>query len=118
MQRLGMPMLMHGEVVDPAVDIFDREAVFIERVLDPLRKDFPELKMVMEHVTTADAVDYVEGESDTLAATITPHHLMINRNAIFKGGIRPHMFCLPIAKREIHRQALRRAATGGSNNFS
>jgi dihydroorotase len=117
MQDRGMPLLMHGEVVDPEVDIFDREKVFIERVLAPLRTEFPALKMVMEHITTAEAVDYVSDQGETLAATITPHHLMINRNAIFKRGIRPHMYCLPVAKREHHRLALRQAATSGSSKF-
>ncbi|NQV98697.1 MAG: dihydroorotase [Rhodospirillales bacterium] len=117
MQKIGMPLLVHGEVTDPAVDIFDREAVFIERVMIPLRKDFPELKVVFEHVTTRQAVDYVSAADAHTAATITVHHLMINRNAIFQGGIRPHMYCLPIAKREEHRQALRQAATSGKPNF-
>lgn len=113
MQSLGMPLLLHGEVTDPTVDIFDREAVFIERILSPLVKDFPELRIVMEHVTTAEAVDYVRAQEGRLAATITAHHLMINRNAIFEGGIRPHNYCLPVAKRERHRLALREAACSG-----
>lgn len=117
MAALGMPLLIHGEVTDPAVDVFDREAVFIERVLVPLRRRLPELRIVLEHITTAEAVDYVASGGANLAATITPHHLTINRNAIFQGGIRPHLYCLPIAKREKHRQALRRAATGGSAKF-
>ncbi len=117
MQEIGMPLLVHGEVTDPAVDIFDREAVFIERVMKPLRADFPELKVVFEHVTTKQAVEYVEDAGAYTAATITAHHLMINRNAIFQGGIRPHMYCLPIAKREEHRLALRKAATSGHPNF-
>lgn len=117
MQKIGMPLLVHGEVTDPSVDIFDREAVFIERVLKPLRADFPELKIVFEHVTTKQAVDYVTDAGAYTAATITAHHLMINRNAIFQGGIRPHMYCLPIAKREEHRLALRKAATSGHPNF-
>ncbi len=117
MQRLGMPLLVHGEVTDPEVDIFDREAVFIDRILDPLRRDFPELKIVLEHVTTEEAVRYVEAAGPRLGATITAHHLVINRNAIFAGGIRPHMYCLPIAKRERHRLALRRAATAGGDRF-
>ena len=117
MQRLGMPLLVHGEVTDHDVDIVDREAVFIDRVLDPLRRDFPELRIVFEHVTTADAVDYVDAGGPLLGATITAHHLVINRNAIFAGGIRPHMYCLPIAKREKHRIALRRAATSGHPRF-
>jgi dihydroorotase len=117
MATLGMPLLIHGEVTDPAVDVFDREAVFIERVLIPLRRRLPELRIVLEHITTQEAVDYVVSGDANLAATITPHHLTINRNAIFQGGIRPHLYCLPIAKREKHRQALRRAATGGSAKF-
>ena len=119
MQRIKMPLLIHGEVTDPAVDIFDREAVFIERVLVPLRQDFPELKIVLEHITTIDAALYVadEGQKGLFAATITAHHLLINRNAIFTGGLRPHYFCLPVAKREKHRQALVDAATSGGKMF-
>jgi len=117
MAALGMPLLIHGEVTNPDVDVFDREAVFIERVLVPLRGRLPELRIVLEHITTAEAVDCVMAGDANLAATITPHHLTINRNAIFQGGIRPHLYCLPIAKREKHRQALRRAATGGSAKF-
>ena len=119
MQRIGMPLLIHGEVTDPAVDIFDREAVFIERVLSPLRRNFPELKVVLEHITTRQAAEYVvaEGQSGKLAATITAHHLRINRNAIFTGGLRPHYYCLPVAKRETHRQALVQAATSGGSMF-
>ncbi len=117
MQRIGMPLLVHGEVTDRHVDIFDREAVFIERVLVKLIADFPALKIVFEHITTADAVAFVEASGPNLAATITPHHLTINRNAMFEGGIRPHLYCLPIAKREPHRLALRRAATSGSAKF-
>lgn len=117
MARAGLPLLLHGEVTDPDVDIFDREAVFIERVLIPLRARHPGLKIVLEHITTAQAADYVRAASDNLAATITPHHLMINRNAIFQGGIRPHMYCLPIAKRELHRRALRTAACSGDARF-
>lgn len=119
MQRIGMPLLVHGEVTDAAVDIFDREAVFIDRIMIPLRRHFPELKIVFEHITTKQAADYVlaEGQTGTLAATITVHHLMINRNAIFAGGLRPHMYCLPVAKREIHRQALVAAATSGGSMF-
>jgi dihydroorotase len=117
MQKLGMPLLVHGEVTNPEVDIFDREAVFINEVLTGLVADFPELKVVFEHVTTADAVAFVEAGGANLAATITPHHLDINRNAMFKGGIRPHFYCLPVAKRETHRVALRRAATSGSAKF-
>jgi dihydroorotase len=117
MQRIGMPLLIHGEVTDHEVDIFDREAVFIDRVLHKLVADFPALKVVFEHITTADAVDFVEASGPNVAATITPHHLAINRNAMFEGGIRPHFYCLPIAKREPHRLALRRAATSGSAKF-
>jgi dihydroorotase len=117
MQRIGMPLLVHGEVTDRAVDIFDRERVFIERVLAKLMRDFPALKIVFEHITTAEAADFVRQGPGNLAATITPHHLEINRNAIFEGGIRPHMYCLPIAKREPHRLALRRAATSSSEKF-
>ncbi len=117
MQRIGMPLLLHGEVADPAVDIFDREAVFIDRVLVRLMRDFPALKIVFEHITTAEAVAFVEGAGPTIAATVTPHHLVINRNAMFQGGIRPHFYCLPVAKRERHRQAVRRAATSGSAKF-
>jgi dihydroorotase len=117
MAKLGMPLLIHGEVTDPAVDMFDREAVFIERVLDPLRRRFPELRIVLEHITTEEAVIYVGSGGANLAATITAHHLVINRDAIFAGGIRPHLYCLPIAKREKHRLALRRAATSGDAKF-
>ncbi|WP_338034669.1 dihydroorotase [Jiella avicenniae] len=117
MQTAGVPLLVHGEVTDPEVDIFDREAVFIERVLSPLRKDFPGLRIVMEHITTEEGASYVGEADDTLAATITPQHLIINRTDLFKGGIRPHFYCLPIAKRENHRQALRKAATSGSAKF-
>jgi dihydroorotase len=117
MADAGMPLLIHGEVTDPEIDIFDREAVFIERVLDPLRRRLPELRIVLEHVTTAEAVAYVEDGGPNVAATITAHHLIINRNAIFQGGIRPHLYCLPIAKREKHRRALRRAAISGNPAF-
>src|SRR6478735_913946 len=117
MAALGMPLLIHGEVTDPEIDIFDREAVFIERVLDPLRRLIPELRIVLEHVTTEEAVAYVAAGGPDIAATITAHHLVINRNAIFAGGIRPHLYCLPIAKREKHRSALRRAATSGNPAF-
>ena len=117
MQRLGMPLLVHGEVTDPEVDIFDREAVFIERVFEPLVRDLPELKVVFEHITTAQAVQFVADAPGAVAATITPQHLHINRNAMFAGGIRPHAYCLPVAKRERHRLALRRAATSGSPKF-
>jgi dihydroorotase len=117
MAALGMPLLIHGEVTDPEVDLFDREAVFIDRVLDPLRRRLPDLRIVLEHITTEEAVAYVGSSGANLAATITAHHLVINRNAIFAGGIRPHLYCLPIAKREKHRRALRRAATSGNPRF-
>jgi dihydroorotase len=117
MQRIGMPLLVHGEVTDPSVDIFDRESVFIQRVLSKLLSDFPALKVVLEHITTAQAVAFVQTAGPNLAATITPHHLEINRNAMFEGGIRPHLYCLPVAKREPHRLALRKAATSGSPKF-
>jgi dihydroorotase len=117
MQRIGMPLLLHGEVTDKHVDVFDREAVFIERTLSRLVVDFPALKVVFEHITTADAVAFVEGASTNVAATITPHHLEYNRNAMFDGGMRPHFYCLPVAKREHHRLALRRAATSGSPRY-
>jgi dihydroorotase len=116
-QKIGMPLLVHGEVTDRTVDIFDRERVYIERVLTKLLRDFPKLKIVFEHITTSEAAEFVAQGPATLAATITPHHLEINRNAIFEGGIRPHMYCLPIAKREPHRLALRRAAASGSGKF-
>ena len=117
MQRSGMPLLVHGEVTDPAVDVFDREAVFIERVLSKLVRDFPALKVVFEHITTAQAVAFVDSAGPNVAATITPQHLHINRNAMFAGGLRPHAYCLPVAKRERHRLALRRAATSGSARY-
>lgn len=117
MQRIGTPLLIHGEVTDHDVDIFDREAVFIDRVLSGLVRDFPALKIVFEHITTADAAAFVESAPATVAATITPHHLHINRNAMFAGGIRPHAYCLPVAKRETHRRALVRAATSGNPKF-
>jgi dihydroorotase len=117
MAGLGMPLLIHGEVTDPEIDVFDREAVFLDRVLDPMRRRLPELRIVLEHVTTAEAAQYVAEGGANLAATITAHHLIINRNAIFAGGIRPHLYCLPIAKRERHRLALRRAATSGDPHF-
>jgi dihydroorotase len=117
MQRGGMPLLVHGEVTDPEVDIFDREAVFIDRVMRPLRHDFPELKVVFEHITTVDAARYVADAGANTAATITAHHLLYNRNAIFTGGLRPHYYCLPVLKRERHRQALVAAATSGSPKF-
>ncbi len=117
MQDIGMPLLVHGEVTHADVDIFDREAVFIDQVLTPLLRDFPSLKVVFEHITTREAVQFVENAPETVAATITPHHLQINRNALFAGGIRPHAYCLPVAKREVHRLALRKAATSGSAKF-
>ena len=117
MAGLGMPLLIHGEVTDPEVDVFDREAVFIDRVLDPLRHRLPELRIVFEHITTEEAAQYVAASGANLAATITAHHLAINRNALFAGGIRPHLYCLPIAKREKHRLALRRAAVSGDPHF-
>jgi dihydroorotase len=117
MQREGLPLLVHGEVTDPAVDLFDREAVFIERVMLPLRRDFPELRIVFEHITTRDAAQYVESADACIAATITAHHLLYNRNAIFLGGIRPHWYCLPVLKREEHRLALVAAATSGNAKF-
>jgi dihydroorotase len=117
MEKAGMPLLIHGEVTDPAVDIFDREAVFIDRVLTRLARDFPGLRVVFEHVTTTEAVQFVEAAGANVAATITPQHLHINRNAMLVGGIRPHLYCLPVAKRERHRLALRRAATSGSPKF-
>ena len=113
----GMPLLVHGEATDPEVDVFDREAVFIDRTLDPLRRRLPELRIVLEHITTAEAVAYIGETEKNLAATVTAHHLVISRNAIFQGGIRPHLYCLPIAKREKHRLALRRAATSGDARF-
>ncbi len=117
MQREGLLLLVHGEVTDPAVDVFDREAVFIERVLEPLRRDFPGLRIVFEHITTRDAAQYVAQAGTSLAATITAHHLLYNRNALFAGGLRPHWYCLPVLKREAHRQALVAAATSGSPRF-
>jgi dihydroorotase len=117
MAALAMPLLVHGEVADPEIDLFDREAVFIERVLDPLRRRLPELKIVFEHVTSEEAVRYVAEGGLRIAATITAHHLAITRNALFAGGVRPHLYCLPIAKREKDRQALRRAATSGDPHF-
>jgi dihydroorotase len=117
MQRAGMPLLMHGEVTDGDVDVFDREAVFIDRILTRLVRDFPALKIVFEHITTADAVDFVRAAGPMVGATITPQHLHINRNAMFAGGIRPHAYCLPVAKRERHRVALRAAATSGEASF-
>ena len=117
METIGMKLLVHGEVTDPAVDIFDREAVFLETRMAPLAKAHPGLKIVLEHATTADSVDFVRAHASHMACTITPHHLVINRTSIFQGGIRPHLYCLPIAKRERHRLALRKAATGGESCF-
>jgi dihydroorotase len=117
MQKAGLLLLVHGEVTSSDIDLFDREAVFIEQQLIPLRRDFPELKIVFEHITTQDAADYVAGADRFTAATITAHHLLYNRNAIFTGGIRPHYYCLPVLKRETHRVALVRAATSGSSKF-
>ena len=117
MERIGMPLLVHGEVTDRHVDIFDREAVFIDTKLRRILADFPALKVVFEHITTEQAVQFVEASGPQLAATITPHHLVINRNAMFDGGIRPHFYCLPVAKREQHRLALRRAAVSGNPKF-
>ncbi|MCW5631848.1 MAG: dihydroorotase [Rubrivivax sp.] len=117
MQREGLLLLVHGEVTDPEVDVFDREAVFIERVMQPLRRDFPGLKVVFEHITTREAADYVAGAGALTAATVTAHHLLFSRNALFTGGLRPHYYCLPVLKREVHRQALVRAATSGHPRF-
>ena len=117
MAEIGMPLCVHGEVTDPDIDIFDREAVFIDRVLHPIRKAVPDLRVIMEHVTTQDAVDYIRDNRKNLAATITTHHLIINRNAILAGGIRPHYYCLPVAKRESHRIALVQAAVSGDPRF-
>ena len=117
MQTIGMPLLVHGEVVSPDIDIFDREAVFIETVLTPVLAEFPGLKVVLEHITTEDSVRFVEAAGSNLAATITAHHLRIDRNAMFEGGLRPHAYCLPVAKRRSHRQALRKAAISGNPKF-
>jgi len=117
MQSIGMVLCVHGEVTDPDVDVFDREAVFIDRVLSRVASDFPALKIVFEHITTAEAVAFVESSGAIVGATVTPQHLMINRNAIFAGGLRPHAYCLPVAKREKHRLAVRKAATSGSAKF-
>ncbi|WP_293874158.1 MULTISPECIES: dihydroorotase [unclassified Sphingomonas] len=117
LQRIGMPLLIHGEVTDRSIDIFDREAVFVERVLTPLTRDYPALKIVLEHITTAEAAAFVAEAAHPIAATITPQHLLINRNAIFDGGLRPHAYCLPVLKREAHRLAVRRAAVSGSPRF-
>lgn len=117
MAEIGMTLCIHGEVTDPDVDIFDREAIFIETVLEPLRRRIPDLRITLEHITTSNGVDYVTAADRNLAASITTHHLMINRNAILAGGIRPHYYCLPVAKRESHRLTLRRAATSGDSRF-
>ncbi|TDR80412.1 dihydroorotase [Paludibacterium purpuratum] len=117
MAECGLPLLVHGEVTDPSIDVFDREAVFIERVLSPLLQRLPELRVVFEHITTREAAEFVAEGGDNLAATLTAHHLLMNRNALFVGGIRPHHYCLPVLKREVHRQALLRAATSGSKKF-
>ena len=117
MQAIGMVLCVHGEVTDPDVDVFDREAVFIDRVLSGLVDDFPDLKIVFEHITTAEAADFVRDAPATVAATVTPQHLHINRNALFAGGLRPHAYCLPVAKREAHRLAVRKAAVSGSAKF-
>eukprot|EP01036_Dinobryon_divergens_P038818 gene38818-51025_t len=117
MQKHGLLLLVHGEVTDPAIDLFDREAVFVDRVMIPLRRDFPELKVVFEHLTTKEGAHYVRDADRFTAATITAHHLLYNRNAIFTGGIRPHYYCLPVLKRETHRVALVEAATSGSDRF-
>ncbi len=117
MEKLGLPLLVHGEVTDPAIDLFDREAVFIEQVLSPLLKRHPGLRVVMEHITTKDAAEFVAAAGPNVAATITAHHLLYNRNAIFQGGVRPHWYCLPVLKREIHREALVAAATSGNPKF-
>ena len=117
MQDAGMPLLLHGEVTDPEIDVYDREAVFIERTLAPLLERFPGLKMVFEHITTSQAVDFVTSGPENLAATVTVHHLMINRSDMFKGGLRPHLYCLPVAKRDSHRVALRKAVTSGNAKF-
>jgi dihydroorotase len=117
MAQIGLPLCIHGEVTDPEVDIFDREAVFIENVLDPLRRRLPELRVVLEHVTTKDGVDYIGETEKNLAGTITVHHLVLNRTHLLAGGIRPHYYCLPVAKRERHRLALRAAATSGDPRF-
>jgi dihydroorotase len=117
MERAGLPLLMHGEVTDPEVDVFDRERVFIERVLASIRADFPALRIVLEHVTTREGVDFVRAAPAHVGATITPQHLLFSRNAIFEGGLRPHLYCLPVLKRETHRRALVEAATSGNPKF-
>ncbi|MEN4921719.1 dihydroorotase [Achromobacter spanius] len=117
LQECGMPLLVHGEVTDPSIDVFDREAIFVERVMKPLRRAFPALKVVFEHITTKEGAEYVRDAEGPIAATITPQHMLYNRNAIFQGGVRPHWYCLPILKRETHRLALVEAATSGSPRF-
>jgi len=117
MEKIGMVLCVHGEVTDPIVDVFDREAVFIDRVLEPVARDFPALKIVFEHITTKEAVQFVQSTGPNIGATVTPQHLIINRNAIFAGGLRPHAYCLPVAKREKHRLAVRQATTSGSAKF-
>jgi len=117
MEEIGMPLLLHGEVTDADADVFDREKIFIERVLQPLTQRFPSLRIVFEHITTKDAADFVYAASSNVAATLTAHHLLLNRNALFQGGLRPHHYCLPVLKREIHRRALVEAATSGNPKF-
>ena len=117
MQRAGLPLLIHGETTDPAIDVFDREKVFIEKTLQPLMQRFPELKIVFEHITTKEAADFVQQSGNNIAATITPQHLLFNRNALFQGGLQPHNYCLPVLKRDIHQQALLKTIRSGSNKF-
>jgi dihydroorotase len=117
MERIGMILCVHGEVTDPDVDVFDREAVFIERILQQVMDDFPALKIVFEHITTTEAAQFIESSGPNIGATVTPQHLIINRNALFAGGLRPHAYCLPVAKREQHRLTVRKAATSGSPKF-
>lgn len=117
MQKAGLPLLIHGEVTDPQVDVFDRENVFIEKTLQPLTQRFPELKIVFEHITTREAADFVLEAGGNIAATITPHHLLLNRNAMFQGGLQPHNYCLPVLKRDVHQQALLQVIRSGSNKF-
>lgn len=117
MQKAGLPLLIHGEVTDPEVDVFDREKVFIDKTLQPLMQRFPELKIVFEHITTKEAADFVMQSGDNIAATITPQHLLFNRNAMFQGGLRPHNYCLPVLKRDVHQQALLEVIRSGSNKF-
>jgi dihydroorotase len=117
MQAIGMVLCVHGEVTDPDIDVFDREAVFIERVLEPVTREFPALRIVFEHITTIQAAEFVKATGPNIAATVTPQHLILNRNAMFAGGLRPHAYCLPVAKREEQRLAIRKAATSGSPKF-